>query len=59
MATEIPPINSADAVRAVQVALVVPEEPAELAGPEDPAELAVQVALVVPEDPAELAVRGG
>ena len=59
MATEIPPINSADAVRAVQVALVVPEEPAELAvqaalaGPEDPAELAV------PEDLEVLAVRGG
>jgi len=69
MATEIPPINSADVVQAapvvpvVQAALVAPVVPVELVarvalvGPEDPVELAAQVALVGPEDPAELAAR--
>ena len=69
MATEIPPINLADAVRVapvvpvVRAALVVPDDPVELVVraalvvPEDPAELAVRAALVVPEDPVELAVR--
>ena len=61
-ATEIPPINSADVVPVVRAALVVLEDPAELAArvasvvPEDPVELAARVASVVREDPVELAV---
>jgi hypothetical protein len=63
MATETLPTNSAGVVPVVRAALVVPEDPVELAVrvalvvPEDPVELAVLVALVVPEDPVELAVR--
>ena len=63
MATEILPTNLADVVRVVQAALVVPDDPVELAVraalvvPEDPVELAVRVALVVPDDPVALAVR--
>jgi hypothetical protein len=54
-------ISLADVVRVapvVRAALVVPEDPVELAVrvalavPEDPVELAVRAALVVPEDPA-------
>ena len=65
MATEIRPINSADVVRVapvVRAALVVPEDPVELAVrvalavPEDPVVPAVRVALVVSEDPVEPAV---
>ena len=63
MATEIPPINSADAVRVARAVLVVPVVPVELVVraalvvPEDPVELAVQAALAGPEDPVELAAR--
>ena len=63
MVTEILPTNLADVVRVVQAALVVPDDPVELAVqaalvvPDDPVELAVQAALVVPDDPVELAVQ--
>ena len=62
MATEILPINSADAVRVVQVALVVSEDPAVQAAlvvPEDPAVPVAQAALVVSEDPVAPAVPEG
>jgi hypothetical protein len=59
------PVSSraAPVVPAARVALVVPEDPAELAVraelavPGDPVELAARVALVVPEDPVVLAAR--
>ena len=63
MVTEILLINLADVVRVVQAALVVPDDPVELAVqvalvvPDDPVELAVRAALVVPDDPVELAVQ--
>jgi hypothetical protein len=60
MATEIPPINSADVVRVVRVALVAPDDPVELVVraalvvPDDPVGLVGQAALVVPDDPVGL-----